>query len=325
MKKLYLVTGAAGHVGSVLIRQLLERGERVRALVYRGHSGGGSVGTEVCYGDITDASSLRPFFERTGADRVTLIHCAALITIASAEDPLVWKTNVEGTKNVMSLARDAGVERSVYVSSVHAIPERPAPEIITEVDHFSPDLVRGQYARSKAAAAQAVLDHARAGMDVSIVHPSGIIGPGDTELRNHMIRTIRAMADGRIPAAVEGGYDFVDSRDVARGILGCEERGRPGECYILSGHYATILELLNMVRRLVGKRPVSVTVPYSLARAAAAAAEKCALLLNGKPPLFTPYSVDTLHTNGAFSFEKAQKEFGYRPRPLIESVRASLS
>ena len=325
MKKLYLVTGAAGHLGSVLIQQLLERGERVRALVYRERSRGAAAGTEVCYGDITDASSLRPFFDRSGYDRVTLIHCAALITIASAEDSRVWKTNVDGTRTVMSLARDAGVERTVYVSSVHAIPERPGKEVITEVDHFSLDLVRGQYARSKAAAAQAVLEHARAGMDVSIVHPSGIIGPGDADLRNHMIRTIRAMADGRIAAAVEGGYDFVDARDVARGILGCEERGRPGECYILSGHYATILELLNMVRRLVGKKPVSVTVPYGLARAVAAAAEKLSLLLSRKPPLFTPYSIDTLHTNGAFSCEKARKEFGYRPRPLIESVRASLS
>ena len=322
-KKLYLVTGATGHVGTMLVSGLLARQERVRALVYPGH-GDVPPGVDACIGDVTDAATLSRFFDRSGRDEVILIHCAAFITIASEKDPRVWDVNVNGTRNVMEAALAAGADRVVYVSSVHAIPEKPVPEIITEVDSFLPDRVHGQYAKSKAAAAQIALDCAAKGLNLSIVHPSGIIGPGDTRLRNHMIRTIRAMAAGTIPAAIRGGYDFVDSRDVADGILGCAEHGKPGECYILSGEYITVLNLLNTVRGIAGKKPVRIEMPWAAARALAPLGERLARLLGKDVPIFTPYSVYTLHTNGYFSHEKASRTFGYRPRGITEAIRASL-
>ena len=246
MKKLYLITGATGHVGTILVSELIKRGEQIRALVLPGHGTHLPQEIDITEGDITEENSLVPFFNRNGYDRVTLIHCAALITVASKLNPHVWNINVQGTENVMRQAYAAGVDRVVYVSSVHAIPERPEPEVITEVNHFSPDLVHGQYAKSKAAAAQKVLDYAEKGLNVSIVHPSGIIGPGDIQNKNHMIRTILAIAKGTIPVALHGGYDFVDARDVVDGILACEEKGRAGECYILNGHYITVSDLLNV-------------------------------------------------------------------------------
>ncbi len=322
MRKLCLVTGGTGHVGTVLIGELLRRGRRVRALALPGLGGAVPAGAEVFEGDVTDPASLTGFFDVSDFDAVTLIHCAALITIASRPDPRVWEVNVKGTDNVLRAAREAGVGRVIYVSSVHAIPERPHGEIIREVSSFSPDLVHGQYARSKAAAAQIALDYAREGMNLSVVHPSGIIGPGDTGLRNHMIRTLHAMAEGRIPVGLRGGYDFVDSRDVAEGILLCEERGRSGECYILSGHYITVLEILNAVRKIHGKRERKLELPHALARAFAPVSEAAARLA-GARPLFTPYSVYTLHTNGAFSREKAGRELGYEPRDILTSIRDS--
>jgi dihydroflavonol-4-reductase len=224
----------------------------------------------------------------------------------------------------MSLARDTGVDRIVYVSSVHAIPERPANEIITEVSSFSPNLVHGQYAKSKAAAAQIVMDYAKAGLNVSIVHPSGIIGPGDTRSRNHMIRTIQAISDGKISVGLQGGYDFVDSRDVADGIIGCEEKGRPGECYILNGHYIGVLELVNSIRKIRGKKTTRIEAPHALAKLIAPVAEYFSRTFSKDAPLLTPYSVYTLHTNGRFSHEKATREFDYHPRPMEESIRDSL-
>ena len=191
MKKLWLVTGATGHVGTILVSVLQQRGAHVRILVLPNSNVAAYSNIGICEGDIRNRESLIPFFDRGGYDCVSLVHCAALITIMSKHDPEVWNINVHGTDNVMSLARDTGVDRIVYVSSVHAIPERPADETITEVSSFSPDLVHGQYAKSKAAAAQIVMDYAKAGLNVSIVHPSGIIGPGDTLSRNHMIRTSR--------------------------------------------------------------------------------------------------------------------------------------
>ena len=323
MKKLWLVTGATGHVGTILISVLQQRGEHVRVLVLPDNIAEHSdVG--ICEGDIRNRESLIPFFDRGDYDYVSLVHCAALITIASKHNPEVWNINVHGTNNVMSLARDTGVDRIVYVSSVHAIPERPADETITEVSSFSPDLVHGQYAKSKAAAAQIVMDYAKAGLNVSVVHPSGIIGPGDTLSRNHMIRTIHAIAEGKISVGLQGGYDFVDSRDVADGIIGCEEKGRPGECYILNGHYISVLELVNSIRRIRGKKAAGFEAPHAAAKMIAPAVEWVSRVFSKEPPLLTPYSVYTLHTNGRFSHEKATREFDYHPRPIEESIRDSL-
>ncbi len=324
MTKRFLITGATGHVGTVLVSELLDRKEPVRVLVRPGCGGHIPPGVEIVQGDVTDPKSLPAFFERKEGETLTLVHCAARVTIASKEDPLVWETNVRGTDAVMQEALRAGVERVIYVSSVHAIPERPVPEVITEVSRFSPDEVSGQYAKSKAAATQLVLDYAAKGLNVSVVHPSGIIGPGDREHRNHMVRSVLAMAKGLIPAGLPGGYDFVDSRDVVQGILACEKEGRPGECYILNGHYITVSDLLNMVRRIRGLPPVRAEVPAAAAKAAVAAAEKLGILLLKKPPIFTPYALETLGTNGRFSHQKASREFGYAPRRLEDSVRDTL-
>ena len=324
MKKLWLVTGATGHVGTILVSVLQQRGEHVRALVRPNSNIVAHSNVEIYEGDIRNRESLIPFFDRGDYDYVSLVHCAALITIASKHNPEVWNINVLGTNNVMSLARDTGVDRIVYVSSVHAIPERPANEIITEVSSFSPNLVHGQYAKSKAAAAQIVMDYAKAGLNVSIVHPSGIIGPGDTRSRNHMIRTIQAISDGKISVGLQGGYDFVDSRDVADGIIGCEEKGRPGECYILNGHYIGVLELVNSIRKIRGKKTTRIEAPHALAKLIAPVAEYFSRTFSKDAPLLTPYSVYTLHTNGRFSHEKATREFDYHPRPMEESIRDSL-
>lgn len=323
-KKLYLITGATGHVGTVLVSVLLERHADIRALVLPQERQFAPEGVAVCAGDVTDADSLTRFFDVSGWEETTLIHCAALITIASRENARVWNVNVNGTDHVMQKAAEAGIQRVIHVSSVHAIPERPLNETISEVSFFSPDLVRGQYAKSKAAASQKVLEYARKGLNVSIVHPSGVIGPGDLRRKNHMIRTIQAMASGKIPCALKGGYDFVDSRDVASGILGCETGGERGECYILSGHYSSVLSLQNAVRGIVGKRPLRLEAPYGLVKRIAPAAERIAALLGQKQPILTPYSVETLHTNGNFSCEKAAKAFGYAPRPVHETLLASL-
>ncbi len=324
MEKLYLITGATGHIGTVLIPALRGRGARIRILCLPQERQFAPADVEVCEGDVTDAASLKKFFDVSGYGETTLIHCAATITVASKENPQVWKVNVNGTENVMRMAADAHIRRVLHVSSVHAIPERPAHEVIREVGSFSPDLVHGQYAKSKAAASETVLGFARRGLNVSIVHPSGIIGPGDLRQRNHMIRTIRAMASGAIPFAVRGGYDFVDSRDVVEGILACETGGESGECYILSGQYLSVLELQNTVRRIVGKKPLKTEIPHGLAKRIAPAAERIAVLFGRDAPIFTPYAMHTLQTNGHFSFEKAKRAFGYAPRPPEETIRASL-
>ena len=324
MKKLYLITGASGHLGSCIIEELLNRKEKVRAFVLPNEEKYIPDTVEVVTGNIIDKDSLNDFFKKDGYDYLTLIHCAAIVCIESKLNPMVWKVNVDGCDNVMDLALKNNVDRVIYVSSVHALQELEYPEIIVESKDFDKDKVRGQYARSKAEAGKLVLEYAEKGLNVSIVHPSGIIGPGDLRKTNNSVNTLRGMYKGLIPMAIDGGYDFVDIRDVVDGILSCEEKGRKGETYLLSNRYITVEEILNIVREYKGKKPTNMKVPGFLVDIAAPISEWFSLNIFHNKPMLTPYAISTLRTNCRFSYEKAKKELGYKPRDLKQTIIDSL-
>ncbi|HAQ51181.1 MAG TPA: hypothetical protein DCR12_00240, partial [Lachnospiraceae bacterium] len=120
MNKLYLITGATGHVGTILTNELLKRNEKIRALVIDGQENDLPEEVEAVIGDITDRDSLKAFFDTDGYDKVTLIHLAAMVSIASKNSPTLYDVNVNGTENVMELALESSVDRVIYISSVHA-------------------------------------------------------------------------------------------------------------------------------------------------------------------------------------------------------------
>ena len=210
------------------------------------------------------------------------------------------------------------VGKMVYVSSVHAIPEKPKGCIITEDCEFSPGLVDGDYATSKAAATELVFDAAECGLNASIVLPSGIIGPGDLQ-GGSFTSMARSFLAGKLPLAVRGGYDFVDVRDVANGILACSESGEPGKGYILSGCYVTIRRMLQLVGKAAKLKYRPICLPLGLARLAAPYYERRSLR-ERKPLFFTPYSVSVLASNGQFSHAAASECFAYQPRPIEETL-----
>ena len=160
-----------------------------------------------------------------------------------------------GTRHLLDACLTYPVKRLVYVSSVHALPEKDRFHVLQEVKRFSPESVVGGYAKTKAEATQAVLDAVSDGLDAVIVQPSGILGPYDTT-RNHLVQLVSDYVHGRLPACVRGGYDFVDVRDVAQGCLSALENGKTGECYILSNRHYEIKEILRMIRFLQGGRRV---------------------------------------------------------------------
>ncbi len=201
-----------------------------------------------CEGDVRDRESLRPLFEGGGESPLYLIHTAGLIDIGKEVSPALYAVNVEGTKNLLALCAEYQVERMVYVSSVHAIPEGGERTVLREINCFSAEQVVGGYAKTKAEATEAVLDAARAGLSAVVVQPSGILGPYDTS-GNHLVQMVGDYLRGKLPACVRGGYDFVDVRDVAAGCLSALTRGRAGECYILSNRRYELREVLGMVRR----------------------------------------------------------------------------
>ena len=182
MNRLYLVTGACGHVGNTLVKQLVANGEKVRGLVLPKEDTSPLAGlpdVELVRGDVRDIKSLEPFFDGAGYDEVVCIHTAGIVSIASKFLQSVIDVNVKGTKNIVEMCLSHGVKRLVYTSSVHAIPELPEGQVIREVDHFEAGDVVGLYAKSKARATQIVLDGVQRGLDAVVVHPSGIIGPND--------------------------------------------------------------------------------------------------------------------------------------------------
>ncbi|WP_294730242.1 NAD(P)-dependent oxidoreductase [uncultured Faecalibaculum sp.] len=179
-KKVYIITGADGFLGSNIVRQLQEDGQaEIRALLLPGTSLESLDGLKcsLYYGNVCDKDSMKSLFSGLEDSQVSVIHCAGIVDIKSAYDPNVYYVNVVGTRNIADLTRAAS-GRLVYISSVHAIPPLPAGEVISPVSHYDPNLVRGLYAKTKAAASELVMGKVRnEGLDAVIIQPSGLIGP----------------------------------------------------------------------------------------------------------------------------------------------------
>jgi dihydroflavonol-4-reductase len=310
-----LVTGASGHVGAALVRLLVERGMRVRALVHADARALAGLDVEAVAGDVRSPEDVR-----RAADGVdTCFHLAARISIVGDRDGQVREVNVGGTRTVVDACRAAGVRRLVHCSSVHAFapPGGAAP-----LDEGAPLAVAPgtpAYDRSKAEGHRLVLEAARDGLDAVIACPTAVLGPYDFK-PSHTGRMLLALAHDRLPAVVDGGFDWVDVRDVAAGLLAAAERGRRGASYLLGGHWATVAELAGLAGRAGGFRPPAVAVPLGLARLGA----PLALLwsrLRGTDPLFTPESLRALRTAPMVDSSRARRELGYDARPLAETVR----
>ena len=318
MEELFLITGATGFLGGTLAKTLLTRGKKVVGLRLPHDQSEPISGVEYQIGDVTEPNTLNGFFDHTGERRTVLVHCAGIVSIGSGEEKQIRRVNVEGTKNVIDAAIRRKIDKFIYVSSVHAIREKPDGVMIREPSDFSPDGVVGLYGKSKAEATAYVLEAAKRGLNATTVHPSGMIGPGDRS-GGYMTETIKAFLRGGFPVAVGGGYDFVDVRDVAEGIISCAERGRPGESYILSNRYITVKEMFETLSRFKGVPRTYRTVPLKLLMPFAPLIERVENWL-GLPKLITPYSLYTLGSNGHFSHEKADKELGYTVRPLERTL-----
>ena len=319
----YLITGGTGFLGRAVTRKLTECDAEIYALVLKNDPLVAFLpeSVSVVYGDVCDDVSLDRFF--LGSDRNTcVIHCAGIVSVASHPGVQIYRVNVSGTNNVLRHCEKNAVGKLIYVSSVHAIPEKPKGMEISENTKFSPDMVRGDYAKSKAIATALVFDAASRGLNASVVFPSGIIGPGDIGKGSitHMLSSYLA---GKLPLAVKGGYDFVDVRDVADGIIACASRGERGRGYILSGQFATIRSILDIARNTLHIKRKTVFLPLWFAKLVAPFYEQRSLS-KGDALYFTPYSVSVLASNCRFT-KAAATALGYSPRALQTSIRDAVS
>jgi dihydroflavonol-4-reductase len=313
-----VVTGATGHIGNVLVRELLERGRTVRVLVLPGDnlqplSG---LNIEIVNGNVTDRASLEAAFK--GADAV--FHLAGIITIMPRMRDILEKVNVEGVHNVAVACRSAGVRRLIYTSSIHAIAEPPHGTPIDESQPFKPEKVLGDYAWSKARASLLLLEEAgREGLEIVICCPTGVIGPYDYSVSN-IGQLILDFDSGHLKSYVRGAYDFVDVRDVAHGLILAAEKGKSGRHYIFSGSQVQVPELIQQLAQDIGRPAPTYRIPALLARSAGVLASVYYRLVR-RTPVFTAYSIDVLASNSLVSSARAREELGFTSRPWRESIR----
>lgn len=316
-----VVTGAAGHLGANLVRALLARGDVVRALVHRRAEAlaGLGPGLELVRGSVCDAASLASAF--AGAELV--YHLAGVISIDGDRDGLVEAVNVAGTAKVARACREQGA-RLVHVSSVHAFDMAPLDQVLSEDrPQVADSPAHSAYDRSKARGELAVRRELDAGLDAVILNPTGILGPHDFG-PSRLGRLVGDLACGRLPALLDGGFDFVDARDVVEGLLAAAARGRRGHNYVLGNRWCGLRELAELVHAAGGARPPRLVVPTGLAELGVPFARGWSRL-GGTEPLFTSESLAVLVSNRSISSAKARAELGYGPRPLAETIADTLA
>ena len=320
--RIWLVTGAAGFLGSNVCRQLKEKGEQVRALVLENDPSAQFLpeGVEVVYGDLLDREALEKFFEVPGDREVVVLHIASIVTVNPEFSKKVMDVNVRGTENIIALCKEHLVSRLVYCSSTGAIPESRG--VIRECDDLlpiDPDRVRGCYSLSKALATNLVLMAAKEGLPACVVHPSGIMGPMDYAM-GETTKTLMDIINGKMPAGIAGSFNLCDVRDLAAGLIAAAFRGKDGECYILGNEPVSFKDFAGLVAQESGCKPMKTFLPLGMAGMLAKFMEKNAKK-KGKKPLLTTFSVYNLARNNNFDSGKARRELGYSTRSYRETIR----
>jgi dihydroflavonol-4-reductase len=310
-----LVTGATGFVGAAVARALLADGWGVRALVREGSNRGNLSGlpVELAVGDLTD----RPSLDRAVAECGALFHVAADYRLGAPDPSQLYRANVDGTRNILTAARQAGVGRVVYTSSVATIGIPPDGTPGDERTPVALEAMIGHYKRSKFLAEQAALEAARDGLSLVIVNPSTPVGPGDVK-PTPTGQVVRDAAAGRMPAYVDTGLNIVHVDDVAAGHLLALRRGVSGERYILGGQDMTLQQILSEIARIVGRKPPRVRLPYGAVLPMAYLAEAVARI-SGRSGRLTLEAVRMSRKRMFFSSAKAERQLGYSWRPPVEA------
>ncbi len=317
------ITGATGFIGSAVARRLIADGHRLRALVREGSDlrNVADLDVERIVGDVRDRAGL----ERAMAGCEAAFHLAADYRLWTPDPQALFAANVDGTRNVVEAAAAAGVRRMVYTSSVATLGLRADGAPADERTPLLPGQMIGAYKRSKAAAEEAAVEAAaRTGLDMVTVNPSAPVGPRDVK-PTPTGRIIVEAARGRMPAYVETGLNVVHVDDVAEGHLLAFERGLAGERYLLGGENLRLREILERIAVLVGGRGPLVRIPRSVALPVAWLSQTWARVTRAsREPMATVDGVRMAKRLMFFSSAKAERELGYRARPVEEGLREAI-
>ena len=314
-----VVTGATGQVGLELCRGLRAAGKSVRAVVLPGDPAEDrlrELGVELVEADVRDASALRRAF----AGATDLYHLAAIVSTTAHHDRRMWQVNVEGARNAARAARELGLRRMIYFSSIVVFDPEPLDGPLDEARPRLAAAAASPYVRSKIVGEQVVREQVDRGLDAVLVHPTVVIGPNEV----HHVGVVQTLLfnyfSGRLPAVFAGGFDAVAAGDVVDGAMRAADRGRSGESYILGGEQHTLQGLLRRASILCGARVPRIAIPLPLARVGLPLVGAVARI-TGTRPAFTPEDIRQLDGNPHISTAKARQELGYRPDGLDRALK----
>jgi dihydroflavonol-4-reductase len=318
-----LVTGANGHVGNNLCRQLLARGDRVRAMIRPNADSAPLAGldVEIVRGDIMDPATTGRAVD--GCGRVYHTAAGFLMWSRDPERDII-RPSVDGTRTVMEAAARAGVEKLVYTSSSGTIghdgtPERPLDETHSNTDPHT------HYLRGKIAAEEAAFAIARrTGLAMTSIHPGLILGPRFWKASESVAQIVQFVNQGA-PVYFDGGFSVVDVDDVARGAILAMEKGRNGERYILAGENITVKQLFDLMASLTGLKAPPVKLPVPVLRVLATVLELVGRVTGGRPMIDRSQVDEFAGKYAYFSSAKAARELGYTFLSARETVRRTLA
>lgn len=313
------VTGASGHVGACLCRELIEKGIEVRALLHNDSKGIDGLPLEMVNGDLMNKESL----DKLCRDVDVVFHLAAKIAIDKSDPDSVSEINIKGTKNILECSIKSGVKKFIHFSSAHALTDIPLNEEVNEDSPLNEDSSMA-YEKTKADGERLVLKAAKEGLNAVILNPTAIIGPYDYKL-SLLGQAVIKIALNKLPMLVPGGYDWVDVRDVADAAIQAIDNGRKGERYILSGHWHSLKELSTMIGQVNGYKTTTLICPTAIAKIGLPFIHLYSKIKN-EEPLYTADSLNILkNSNRNISHQKASAELGYNPRKLETTLKDTLN
>jgi dihydroflavonol-4-reductase len=315
------VTGATGFIGASLVRELLKEGNGIRALARPGSDRRNLQGLEVdiCEGDLRDRESLEKGLK--GCD--TLFHAAADYRLWTREPAVMYKINVEGTRNILEAALKQGLSRVVYTSSVGTLGNPGDGQPGNETTPVSLTDMVGHYKKSKFLAEREAESFLKRGLPLVIVNPSTPVGGFDIK-PTPTGKIIVDFLNRKMPAYLDTGLNIIDVEDCARGHVLAAQKGRIGEKYILGNENLTLKQIFLMLGEITGLPAPQVRLPYTPILIAACINEAISRC-TGKEPLIPLAGVRMARKFMFFDSSKAVRELGLPQRPAIESLRKAVA
>jgi len=309
------VTGGSGHLGANLVRQLLHSGHEVKCLVRKDTRALDGLDVELCTGSLQSldemASNMR------GNDVV--IHSAGFVAVEKSNINIMEKINVDGTRIMAQAALQENVDKFIHISSVHAFQQRPTKETLNENRPLVSSTKAAPYDRTKAAGQREILNAVGNGLDATILHPTGILGPYDWK-PSRMGQVLLDISKGKMPFSINNGFNWVDARDVSTTCISAINNGRCGQNYIVPGSWNSMKEIATMC----GKKPI-LTLPFWTAYLALPFAGVKSVITKKRPSV----SRGSLHALAVQCRDipgtLAREELGHFNRPLSETINDSIS